>query len=887
MISDVESLWEPFRSAFAQAAVGVAISNLQGCFLEVNPALCRSTGYERQELLKADCFKITHPEDRPRMGALIEDMLAGRIPSFVMETRCLKKAGDIGWLRASISPIRDPDGRPARVLILAEEITDRKRMEEEMEKAHAALRKRESELRSITDNVPVIVSSVDAEGRFRQVNRAYEVIFGRPADWVVGKTLREVAGEPHASIAKPYIARALAGEAVRYESQIVNQYGERRDINVAYTPQFTAGGNADGFIAMVEDITERKSFESERARLTDELIVERTHLRAILEQMPAAVLIADAASGETLLANGQVEEIFGRPAVDAVLLGDINHPLIRTIRSGEVIRSEEVRFQRSDGSVGFLSVSAAPIRDRQGRITAGAAVIQDVTSSHEAQAALRESEERFHSFFDLAAVGMTQSVVPSGRFVAVNQKFVEITGYSFDELLQKSYEDLTHPDDIQAVRTRYDQLVYKSLPEFSLEKRYIRKNGEIVWVQLTASAVRDGMRLPVYTVAVVEDITERKQAEQALREGEERFRTLAESLPQLVWTCLANGRCDYLSSQWVAYTGIPEDRQLGLEWLSQVIHPEDRRRTLEAWTDAVEDKNPYDIEYRIRRFDGIYRWFKTRGTPLRDSRGQILRWFGTCTDIEDQRRTTEALRRSNEELRRANEDLNQFAFSASHDLKEPLRMIAIYAQLLQRRYHSKLDAQAQEYIEQAVSGAKRMEMLVNDLLEYTQIVNVTLGETPPVDMAEVVRKAVSNLENALLEAGAEIVVGPLPLVAVREVHLLQLFQNLISNALKYRTTVAPHIQISAERCEYCWKICVRDNGIGIDPAYHKQIFRIFRRLHGNRDYPGTGIGLAICQKIVERYEGSIWVESEGENRGSAFWFTLPAEPTSSLAGANL
>lgn len=885
-MSDMSVLWEPFRAAFAQAAVGVAITDLQGCFLEVNPALCRSTEYEREDLLRIDVSEITHPEDRPRLGALIGDMLSGKIPSFVMEKRCLKKGGGLGWLRTSASLMRDPVGRPVRILILAEEITDRKRIQEEMERAHAALREREGELRNITDNVPVIVSSIDAEGRFRHVNRAYETVFGRPADSVAGKTLREVSGEPHASIAKPYIARALAGESVRFESQIANLHGDLRDVHVAYTPQFGADGRVAGFIAMVEDITERKSLESERARLTTELIMERAHLRAVLEQMPAAVLIADAASGETLLANRQVEEIFGRTAVDAVLLGDIDHPLIRAIQNGEVVRAEEVRFRRSDDSLGILSVSAAPIRDRKGKITAGAAVIQDVTLTREAERALQESEERFHSFFDLAAVGMTQSLIPSGRFIAVNQRFADITGYSREELLEKSHMDLTHPEDREANLMLYRELTDNLIPEFSYEKRYFRKNGDIVWVHMTASAVRDRRGMPIYTVTVVEDITERKKAEQALRESEQRFRTLAESLPQLVWTCSPDGSCDYLSGQWVAYTGIPEERQLGLEWLSEVIHPDDRRRTLEAWMDAVEDNNPYDIEYRIRRFDGVYRWFKTRGTPVRDNRGRILRWFGTCTDIEDQRRTTEALRRRNEELRRANEDLNQFAFSASHDLKEPLRMIAIYAQLLQRKYESRLDAQAQEYIEQAVSGAKRMEMLVNDLLEYTQIVNVPLGDIPPVSMEAVVQKAISNLETAIVESGAQIDVDALPCVAVREVHLLQLFQNLISNALKYRGPAPPHIQISAVGAAHCWKICVRDNGIGIDPAYHKQIFRIFRRLHGNRDYPGTGIGLAICQKIVERYEGSIWVESEGENRGSAFCFTLPAEPSSSLAGAN-
>ena len=235
-----------------------------------------------------------------------------------------------------------------------------------------------------------------------------------------------------------------------------------------------------------------------------------------------------------------------------------------------------------------------------------------------------------------------------------------------------------------------------------------------------------------------------------------------------------------------------------------------------------------------------------------------------------------ALQRSNEELQRANEDLHQFAHSASHDLQEPLRMVAVYSQMLERRYKGVLDAEADQFIDYAVQGARRMEMLVRDLLAYTQAVNIDESAIEPVDVGEVANQALANLRTAILESGASVELDPLPAIRIAPAHLLQLFQNLIGNALKYRSDAAPpSIKISSERRGKQWEIRVQDNGIGIEPQYASQVFGLFKRLHAHDKYAGTGIGLAICQKIVERYGGRIWVEA-GNGPGSMFCFTLPA-----------
>lgn len=269
----------------------------------------------------------------------------------------------------------------------------------------------------------------------------------------------------------------------------------------------------------------------------------------------------------------------------------------------------------------------------------------------------------------------------------------------------------------------------------------------------------------------------------------------------------------------------------------------------------------------------------SRVAQARNKAETALRLANETLDERVRQRTAE-LQQSNVELRRLNEDLNQFAYSASHDLQEPLRMMSLYSQLLERKYKDHLPPAAGEYIESIVSGARRMEMLLRDLLAYAHAVNLSLDNVATIDMGAVVDQALSNLSAAATEAHATVHHTGLPRVRVQEVHLLQLFQNLIGNAIKYRGDHPPHIEVSATRDGAHWAVCVRDNGIGISAENHSEIFRMFRRLHTAGEYEGTGMGLAICHRIVERYGGRIWVESE-PGKGSTFCFTVPAaEPES-------
>jgi light-regulated signal transduction histidine kinase (bacteriophytochrome) len=238
----------------------------------------------------------------------------------------------------------------------------------------------------------------------------------------------------------------------------------------------------------------------------------------------------------------------------------------------------------------------------------------------------------------------------------------------------------------------------------------------------------------------------------------------------------------------------------------------------------------------------------------------------------------DALILSNQQLRRANADLEQFAYSASHDLQEPLRGLSIYSELLDRRYRDRLDGQGLEFLDCVRSGAARMEMLIRDLLAYTQVTNLEVSSEES-DAQLSLDAALTNLAESIASSGAQVTSGALPRLRVHATHLQQLFQNLVGNAVKYRSPErAPVVHVDAERKNGVWLISVRDNGIGIDPQYKERVFGIFKRLHTSDEYSGTGIGLAICQRIVERYEGRIWVESVSGG-GCDFRFTLPgAEP---------
>ena len=391
----------------------------------------------------------------------------------------------------------------------------------------------------------------------------------------------------------------------------------------------------------------------------------------------------------------------------------------------------------------------------------------------------------------------------------------------------------------------------------------------------------DGSRLPVSvnfvalhgvdgkvsgSVVSFDDISERLRVEGQVQQSAERFRFLAESMPQKIFTADSSGAAVYLNQQWMDYTGLTIDRMQGWGW-GIFIHPDDLSENHRVWRHSIDTGEPFQFVHRFQRSDGEMRWHLSRAHAMRDDAGKISMWIGSSTDIQEQKE-------NEEKLQWANDDLKQFAFAASHDLLEPLRTLTSYSQLLVKGFQGQLDDEALACVDFITKSAKEMRTLLSDLLSYTEAGADRGTEAEPVKLNWVMESVKYNLNEAIAASGTKLTWGDLPTLLGHETRYVQLFQNLVSNAVKYRRDVAPEVHVSAVLQTDEWLFSVADNGIGIEPQYFEKIFGVFKRLHG-KSIPGTGIGLAICQRVVSRYGGRIWVES-GMGQGTTFHFTLPA-----------
>ncbi len=370
-------------------------------------------------------------------------------------------------------------------------------------------------------------------------------------------------------------------------------------------------------------------------------------------------------------------------------------------------------------------------------------------------------------------------------------------------------------------------------------------------------------------------LTERKQVEEQLRASEARFRQIANTMPQIAWAARPDGYCDYYNERWYEFTGFSRSEEGQSSW-EPILHPDDVQRCLDTYSDCIRSGTPYSIEYRFKdRASGGYRWFLGQALPVRDERGEITRWFGTCTDIDDQKRAEERLEaivaERTEKLQETISELETYSYSISHDLRTPLRGIRNYAQILEEECRDEIGTPGREYIRRIVTSAERMDRLIQDVLVYSRVARteITLEN---VDLEALLNGILEGYPQFQSPDAEVIVARPLPWVRGNVSALTQCLSNLVGNAVKFVPPgVVPQVKISASIGDKRVRISIQDNGIGIDPQMHGKIFGIFNRL--SPGYEGTGIGLAVVRRAAERMGGEIFVESE-PGKGSTFHLEL-------------
>jgi PAS domain S-box-containing protein len=625
------------------------------------------------------------------------------------------------------------------------------------------------------------------------------------------------------------------------------------------------------------------------------LIKEReqgARLRAVLEQMPAAVGLCEA-DGRWSIANTRMREHLreGLPSrsgeetrarwrswhPDGSPVDPMDWPGARALR-GEWVEPMDFVFSDKTGADHWLRVGASPYRDPAGVVIGAICVFQEADQEKRAEQELRRLDEILRLASRVARVGFWDWQVPENK-MHWSVGAYELLGYAADTVpcCHQSWEDRVHPEDRRRVSAAREQ-ARAERSDYVCEYRILRPDGEQRWISARGRFLYGPNGECVRMVGAAVDVTERRQAEEGLRLSETRFRQLAEAMPQLVWTADGDGRVDYYNHLVHRYDGVDRSTTTDIRW-ERLLHPDDLAATVSEWNEATRLGRPYEIEHRLRMAAGGYRWHLSRAYPAPDAWSGRMRWFGTATDIEDQKRAQETLeetvRLRTARLRETVGDLEAFSYSIAHDMRAPLRAMQGYAGILIEEHGKGLSGPALTYLQRIATSAERLDRLIRDVLDYSRIVR-SEWSPEPVEPGALLAELLDSYPDFQRARASIVVRGALPAVWANRSALTQVLSNLLSNALKFvRSSCPARVVVRGEVRGDVVRVWVEDNGIGIASEDRERIFAMFQRLHRAEEFEGTGIGLTIVRKAVERMGGRVGLEST-PGRGSAFWFELPA-----------
>jgi PAS domain S-box-containing protein len=824
------------------------------------------TGFTLEELVARTPRDLIHPAHRQRLLDRIGHSFATGEP--FEDTFPLRRLdGKYIWFLGQASPIRDAQGE---VLRWFGTDTDVSETEESGAKYRGLLEAAPDAMVVVNQNGEIIISNVQTEKQF-----------GYSRDELLGQKVTNIIPE---GFAERLIADGTRSAADALAQQIgtgIELSGQRKDgsqfpIEIMLSPIESPEGIL--VTAAIRNISVRKAAEEHLAQM------ERRY-RGLLEAAPDAMVVTTP-SGEIVLLNVQAEkqfgyardELLGQQVKNIIPEGFADRLVANAARGVDDIRAQEIGTgielsgQRKDGTKFPVEIMVSPLESAEGILVTAA--IRDISVRKAAEQHLAQMEGRYRGLLEAAPDAMVV-VNQAGDITLVNVQAEKQFGYSRDELLGQKVTNIIpegFAERLIADETRSAADALAQQIGTGIELTALRKDGSEFPIEIMLSPL-DSAEGRLVTAAI-RDISVRRAADQLLVQMEGRYRGLLEAAPDAMVVVNQEGQIVLLNVQAEKQFGYSRDGLLGQK-VTNIIPEGFAERlvadALRSTEDALAQQIGTGIELSARRKDGSEFPIELMLSPLESAEGLLV--TAAIRDISVRRQAEADLLGKVEELNRSNEELGQFAYIASHDLQEPLRMVASYTQLLSRRYKGKLDADADEFIAYAVDGAARMQRLIQDLLSYSRD-GTKQNDLTDISSELALQKALSNLRGTIEESHAVVTHDPLPDVQADETQLIQLFQNLVGNGIKYHNSTDPKVHICAARnSDQKWIFSVKDNGLGIDSKYFERIFGMFQRLHKREEFAGTGIGLAICKKIVERHGGSIAVESQ-PGQGSTFRFTL-------------
>lgn len=924
-----------------------------------------------------------------------------------------KDAHSQKWVHVTLSPVKTNNVING-ICIKRSDITDRKIIEEELKTS-------EARFRSLIENSTDMLTLFNENGIMTYISPAVEREFGYSTIKNFSYDIKEIIHPDDIETAQNELKKSLKTPGIPIEISLkyLKKDGSFVWVEGSLTNMLGVHG-VNAIVANFKNVNEKVLAEKQKAfekrdkealiNTTDDLIWsvnKNLNLIAANRAFIKSILITTGKiikPGDRLLEN----EFYTHGTI-SIWQDLYTKALIGTPFKTELFNSATFSEPES-----WLEISFNPIFNHK-EIIGLACYCRNITENKLLQEKLKQSEEQFRGAFNYAAIGMAL-VGLTGTWLEVNDSFSNMIGYSKEELLGLNFQSLTHPDDLEQDLVILKNLINRKIKTHQMEKRYLHKNGSIIWVNLVVSMVVDQNDKPIHIIGQIQDITQKKITEDALKKSHQLLQKLTDRLPvvvsifemtkdgtitfpfmsKAVTQIYPNTNIELLKTDATPIfekahpldkgkliAAIEESRQnlsdwdlefriiidTKVKWIKGYSKPEKKENDDVVWYGYIEDitdrklneesirvaKERYDIvakatndaiydwdlktgevirtgdglkvifgysneevnnsadfwesrihpedlekakkilkfnlsqhnnhicnqEYRFKKADGTYAFVYEKGYITRDENGTAIRMIGATRDITERIETEVLLKKLNENLEKrakelalSNSELEQFAYIASHDLQEPLRMVTSFLNLLEARYKEQLDDKAKQYIHFATDGAVRMRKIISDLLEYSQVGRKT-DETEFININDLLYDAVQLNRKLIEEKNGLIECGTLPTIKGNKSTLQQVFQNLIGNALKYQKNNArPIIKINVVETKTHWQFSFADNGIGIDERFFDKIFIVFQRLHNKNEYSGTGLGLAICKKIIENHNGKIWVESDLDH-GSTFYFTIP------------